>query len=134
MMGERICINISSIKVSSQEGKKFWAFIINEHSKMLWSFFLKHKSNLMLVMTPHLQEMKSKDGYDPRYLQCNNVEENKTVDTDCKKLRLGIHFKYTAPRTPQQNGLVKRTFATLYGRVRSMMNGTNIPKAEQDKK
>ena len=56
------------------------------------------------------------------------------VDTDCKKLGLEIHFKYTVPRTPQQNGLVERTFATLYGRIRSMMNGANIPRAERDKK
>ena len=68
VIGECVCMNISSIKVVSQGGKKFWALKIDKHSKMLWSFILKCKSDLTLVMTPHLQEMKTKDGYDPHYL------------------------------------------------------------------
>ena len=31
-------------------------------------------------------------------------------------------MEFTAPRTPQQNGLVERSFAFLYNRVRAMLN------------
>jgi hypothetical protein len=33
-----------------------------------------------------------------------------------------VKFEFTAPRTPQQNGIVERAFPTLQGRVRAMMN------------
>ena len=35
---------------------------------------------------------------------------------------MGIKFEYTAPGTPQQNGVVERAFVTLIGRGRAMMN------------
>jgi transposase InsO family protein len=31
-------------------------------------------------------------------------------------------IEFTAPDSPQQNGKVERMFATLYGRVRDMLN------------
>ena len=40
---------------------------------------------------------------------------------------LRIDFEYSAPDTPQQNGRVERKFATLYGRVRSMLNAAHLP-------
>lgn len=39
---------------------------------------------------------------------------------------LGLTFELTAPNTPQRNGRIERKFATLYGRVRSMLNGARI--------
>ena len=35
-------------------------------------------------------------------------------------------MEYSAPAIPQQNGVVKRTFAPLYGRVCAMMTHTKI--------
>ena len=35
---------------------------------------------------------------------------------------MGITFEYTAPGTPQQNGVVERVCVTLIGRGRAMMN------------
>ena len=39
---------------------------------------------------------------------------------------LGVTFEYTAQNTPQQNGKVKRTFATLYSRMRAMMEAAGF--------
>ena len=39
---------------------------------------------------------------------------------------LGVRFEYTSVGTPQQNGRAERKFATLYGRVRSMMIDAGI--------
>ena len=43
------------------------------------------------------------------------------MEEACIEQGLGTKFEYTAVGTPQQNGRVERKFATLYGRVRSMM-------------
>ena len=38
-----------------------------------------------------------------------------------------MECEFTAPDTPQQNGRVERKFATLYGRVRAMLNRSRLP-------
>ena len=43
---------------------------------------------------------------------------------------MGTNFEYTAMGTPQQNGLVEGKFATLYGRIRSIMRETRKLKAK----
>ncbi len=42
------------------------------------------------------------------------------------ELGLGTKFEYTAVGTHQHNGRVERKFATMYGRIRSMMIGAGI--------
>ncbi len=37
-----------------------------------------------------------------------------------------INFEFTAAETPQQNGVVERAFATLYDKVRSMLNWADL--------
>ena len=39
---------------------------------------------------------------------------------------LGIIFEYTAPGTPQQNGVVERAFVTMMGKTRAIMNGAGF--------
>jgi hypothetical protein len=39
--GERLCIDISSIKSTSFGGKKFWLLVVDEATGYKWSFFLK---------------------------------------------------------------------------------------------
>ena len=51
----------------------------------------------------------------------------------CVVEELGITFKYTAPGTPQSNGTVEQSCATLYGQVRAMMNHAHFShKARND--
>ena len=37
-----------------------------------------------------------------------------------------IHFKFTARNTPQQNGVVERAFATLYGHIHANNNHAQL--------
>ena len=52
----------------------------------------------------------------------DNAGENKMLVKICDQNEMGIKFEYSAPGTPQQNGVVERAFATLIGRGRAMMN------------
>ena len=42
---------------------------------------------------------------------------------------LGIVFEYTAPGTPQQNGVIERAFAIMWEK-RAIMNGTGLEKKD----
>ena len=55
--GERLYINISSIKRHSYGGSKFWVLIVDDFTKMKWSLFLKNKSELTDKVLPFLKTM-----------------------------------------------------------------------------
>ena len=58
--------------------------------------------------------------------QCRreNLKLKETLDLE----GFNIKFEFKAPYTPQQNGVVERDFATLYGRVRAILNGSGLEK------
>ena len=59
-------------------------------------------------------------------IRCDNAGENKQFEKDATKDNLGLKFEYTAVNTPQQNGRIERKFASLYGRVRAMLNNARV--------
>ena len=63
----------------------------------------------------------------------DNAGENKMLAKSCDHNEMGIKFEYTAPGTPQQNGVVERAFVTLIGRQRAMMNhaGFTVKKRQE---
>ena len=42
-------------------------------------------------------------------------------------------MEFTPPDTQQQNGRVEQTFVTLYGRVKGILNASNLPKFKRNK-
>ncbi len=74
-------------------------------------------------LVKHLQTK----GKSTKFIRCDNAgEENLQTEKLCTQKGLGIDFEFTAPNTPQQNGRVEQRFATLYGRVRSMLNAAQL--------
>ena len=132
--GGRVYIDISSTKARSFGGSKFWALMQDEATDMCWSMFLKNKSELKHKAIPLIKKIKKRTGVNIEVIRCDNAGENKSlqeaIDLDPD---LNIKFEYTAPNTPQQNGVVERKFATLYGRVRSMLNAAEVPKTLREK-
>jgi hypothetical protein len=63
-----------------------------------------------------------------RKIRCDNVGENNALEKMCEKEEFGIQFEYTSPGSSQYNGKVERKFATLYARVRTMMNAAKLPR------
>ena len=66
-----------------------------------------------------------------KIIRCDNAGENKVLERESDKKDLGIIFEYTAPGTPQQNGVVERAFVTVMGRARAMMNHAGFTMAKR---
>ena len=56
----------------------------------------------------------------------NNAGETHKLEEEIEEDELGVMVEFTATGTPQQNAPVQRAFATLYGRVRAMFNGSGL--------
>ena len=65
-------------------------------------------------------------GIQPKIIRCDNAGENNVLEAALRKEEFNIEFQYTASGTPQQNGVVERGLATLYGKLRSTLNSGGI--------
>jgi hypothetical protein len=72
-----------------------------------------------------IEELKN-DNIQVRFLILYDARENYAFKMECKQQNLAVKFEYSEPCTPQRNGKVERKFQTLYGRIRAMMNNSEI--------
>ena len=119
-------MDISSIDHESAGGAKFWALFMDDSSGFLINRFLKNKSDLAKVGTTLIKRLKTENKITVDTIKCDNAGENKKMEEMCINQDLGVKFEYTAVGTSQQNGRLERKFATLYGRIRSMMIDTGV--------
>ena len=75
--------------------------------------------------------MKARHKIQVKIIRCDNAGENKVLERESDKNELGIIFEYTAPGTPQQNGVVERAFVTVLGRARAMINHAGFTMAKR---
>jgi hypothetical protein len=125
---ERISFDISTVATASHAGNKFWLLIMDECTKYCWSIFLKQKSDLPDAMIKWMNNIKRILNLDVKFFRCDNSGENRKFQERIKnETKFNVTFEFTAPNTPQQNGRVERKFATLYGKVRSILNRAKVP-------
>jgi Reverse transcriptase (RNA-dependent DNA polymerase)/gag-polypeptide of LTR copia-type len=122
---DKFYFDLSTIKTESYGKRKYWLLIVHGETKMKWSFFLKAKDELSEVMMMWIDDIRSK-GQSVKTIRCDNAGENLAFKDESKKKQLGVIFEFTAPNTPQQNGVVERAFAFLQGRVRAVFEDAAI--------
>ena len=131
--GERMYLNIASMRKPSMGGRQHWVMLIDEETKNKKSFFLKKKNEQVEPITDWIKALKARHKIQVKIIRCDNGGENKILEKESDKNELEIGFEYTAPGTPQQNGVVERVFVTVMGRSRAMMNhaGFRMAKRQQ---
>ena len=99
---------------------------MEEYTNFKKSYFLRTKNQV----TPKGLEfffILQSNGIKVKVFRGDNGAENKIFFKEKKiKLCMDARFEVLAPGTPQQNGVVERAFATLYGRVQAMLNNANL--------
>ena len=128
---ERLYSEISYVNSLILGKKRFWILFVDEYSRFKWSNFVERKSDFVPTEISRLREliyMKFK----PKYLRIDNSGENLKLknylvnNIDFHSIR-NVNIEFTAPHTPQQNGVVEISFAFLYDKVRAMLNRAGFP-------
>ncbi|KAI2505223.1 PIF1-like helicase [Fragilaria crotonensis] len=113
-------------------GSRYWFKIVDDKTRKSWDFYGAKKSGIKT----HLQELLDKlkaAGIEVKYVRCDNAGEH---ISDLKKMCEGqynIKMEYTAPHTPQHNGVVERMFARDANRALAMMLSAGWTKFLQGK-
>jgi hypothetical protein len=106
---------------------RVWVLIVDDHTDMCWSIFLNFKSELAHQALNFIKQLQNQHYMTIKYIRLDNSGENKSLEHLCKATALQIQFEYTSPGTPQYHGRVERKFATLYGKIRTILDTTETP-------
>ena len=106
-----MCVDISGPYKKSIIGSTHWILVVDQYTGKAWSFFVKKKDQLANTMDNHFIKLSSAK-YGMKFLRSDNAGEKFSgLQRVCDKH--GIQIEYTAPNTPQQNGIVERKFVTI---------------------
>jgi transposase InsO family protein len=114
-------------RVRSMGGKWYILVIVDDYSRYSWVFFLEIKDQVfehfrLLALRLNIEH--------PNYLKAirsDNVTEFKNASFDEFCLEHEIDQQFSAPRIPQQNGVVERKNRTLVEMARIMLDEHRTP-------
>jgi hypothetical protein len=115
------------IRTASLSGKLYTFVIVNDYSRYTWVLFLAHKNEAHKAFVKHCRRIQNEKGY-----TINNVRSDRGREFDNQDIELycdqnGFGHNFSAPRTPQQNGVVERKNRSLQEMSRTMLNEHNLP-------
>ncbi|WVY97343.1 hypothetical protein V8G54_029494 [Vigna mungo] len=114
--------------VSSIGGKRYFVTFIDDHSRKVWTYFLKNKSEVFEAFKIWKAMVENETGLKIKKLRSDNGGEYE--DTRFKKFcyEHGIRMERTVPGMPQHNGVAERMNRTLTERARSLHLQSGLPK------
>ena len=128
--GERLHIDLSTLPHLTVGGSKHWVKLKDQFSGMSWNVFVTRKSQVPDVLRRKLKFFKGA-GIKIENLRCDNAGEHQTqFQQVCEEE--GVKLEYTAPNTPQQNGVVERQFATELRRANAMLAAASFNERTKD--
>jgi transposase InsO family protein len=92
---------------------------VDDYTRKRWSYFIKKKSDIGTVIEVLLSSLAGA-GHKTKYVRCDDAGENtKQLRKVCENR--GIKMEFTAPHTPQHNGVAERGFVIVRQRALAMM-------------
>ena len=131
--GSRIAMDMTSSKTKSLGGKSIAHVKIDYDTNMLFVSLLKRKSDGVEDGLETIDEIRAKKGKAPDFIRLDRSGENKKLRDAIKRRFPEINIEFTARGTPQQNGRVERAIATIWNRVRAMLDGAGLHGEKRDK-
>ncbi|WVZ88673.1 LOW QUALITY PROTEIN: hypothetical protein U9M48_035165 [Paspalum notatum var. saurae] len=108
-------------------GNKLFFLLVDDLSRYMWLILLSTKDQAFTVFTAFQARAEAEAGRKLGTLRTDRGGEftARTFIEHCAQEGIQRHF--TAPHTPQQNGVVERRNQTVMGTARSMMKAMSMP-------
>ena len=114
------------VNIMSISKKMYTLVIVDEYTRFTWVYFLHRKDEIDAILLVHVRLIET-DEFKVKILRSDDETEfkNSAMDEFCKYK--GIIQQFSAPGTPQQNGVVERKNRTLIEARRTMLEDANLP-------
>ncbi|KAK8944625.1 hypothetical protein KSP39_PZI007680 [Platanthera zijinensis] len=113
----------------SLDGARYFVTFIDDFSRKVWIYFLKHKSEVFEKFKVWKTTMEKQTGKRVKYLRSDNGGEYTSAEFQKYCNQEGITRHLTIPGTPQQNGMTERMNRTLLERARCMRLFADLPRS-----
>ncbi|KAJ9565361.1 hypothetical protein OSB04_001327 [Centaurea solstitialis] len=114
--------------VACLKGKKSYCLVIvDDYSRFTWVYFLKTKDETSGLIKPFVIRLENKTNLRVKVIRSDNGTEFKNADLNSFCEEKGIERQYSAPRTPQQNGVAERRNRTLIEAARTRLAYSKLP-------
>ncbi|KAI3746509.1 hypothetical protein L6452_08943 [Arctium lappa] len=114
------------ISVQSLAGKKYILVLIDEFSRYTWIEFIIAKCDVPDILIRLLKRLQVLFGSKVQKLRSDNGTEFRNAKINSYLSEEGITPNFSAARTPQQNGVVKRKNRTLVEAARTMFAESDL--------
>jgi len=115
-------------RLQSRGGKRYVFVIVDEYSRFTWTLFLASKEDAFDVFEIFTKKIEKTLGTSLVSIRFDYGSEFENVRFLKYYSINGIDHNFSAPRTPQQNGIVERKNITLEDMDRTMMITANVAK------
>nr|GEX06989.1 hypothetical protein [Tanacetum cinerariifolium] len=109
------------MRMQTINGKRYILVIVDDYSRFTWVKFLRSKDKTPEVVIKFIQQIQVGLNKTARYVRTDNGTEFVNHNLTEYYEHIGIFHQKTVPRTPQQNGVVKRRNRTLVKAARTML-------------
>ncbi|XP_021731349.1 uncharacterized protein LOC110698260 [Chenopodium quinoa] len=116
------------MRIQSRSGKKYVLVIVDDYSRFTWVIFLASKDENFNEFVAFAKKIQKISGHSIVHLRSDHRTEfeNSRFDEFCREN--GMNHNFSAPRTPQQNGVVERKNRTLEEMARTMLIASGLPR------
>ncbi|KAI3715061.1 hypothetical protein L6452_22027 [Arctium lappa] len=109
-------------------GKKSYCLVIvDDYSRFTWVYFLRTKDETSGLIKSFILRIENQTNQRLKVIRSENGTEFKNLDLNTFCEEKGIERQYSAPRTPQQNGVAERRNRTLIEAARSLLAYSKLP-------
>jgi hypothetical protein len=118
------------LSVPSLGGSRYFATVLDDHSKLSTVLPLKLKSDTAPAIIDALTLLANQAGQPIQRLRCDNGSEYINTTLASYLRSNGILLETSVRYTPEQNGAAERLNRTLLDKVRSMLADSALPKSQ----
>jgi hypothetical protein len=111
----------------SIRGSKYGLVIVDNFSRFTWVFFLQDKPETQGTLKRFLRRAQNEFELKVKKIRSDNGSEFKNLQVEEYLEEEGIKHEFSAPYTPQQNGVVERKNRTLIDMARTMLGEFKTP-------
>ncbi|GKE05777.1 ribonuclease H-like domain-containing protein [Tanacetum coccineum] len=113
--------------ISSESGIKYYAIFLDHFSHYVWVYPLLRKSDLFDTFVTFRAYVNQQFNVDIKALQCDHGGEFDNARFHTLFRQNGIQFRFSCPKTSQQNGKSERMLRTLNNITRTLLFQAHIP-------
>ena len=109
------------VNIMSIGRKKYCLVIVDDFTRFSWTFFLHSKDETSQIIINNIKAVDNETKWRVKKIRSDNGIDFKNFSMKNFFDEKGITHTFSAPRTPQQNGVVERKNRTLIEAARTML-------------